>query len=178
MKRAYDFKWQISKDFQFACEHKISTIYGTCMHSQRSSWEQRERSEGDDGGWQCQIQLCTHNVRQTKYTHTKELMYKRMSHVICSVLFCSDLASLPCCILSREKNCLFVCVYSTSDAIVQKYSVSDTHHRHFNFNFNVIVLIVFDLFYVLLSSRPFACSLRNCCTPMWWYTIWINAHCF
>lgn len=44
-----------------------------------------------------------------------------------------------------------MCVYSTSDAIVQKYSVSDTHHRHFNFN--VIVLIVFDLFYVFVSSR-------------------------
>lgn len=114
---------RLAKIFNLHANTKFSTIYiySTLMHGHIES---REWSEGDDGGWQCQIQLCTHNVYSKRNTHTKKLMYKRMSHVICSVLFYSVLASLQYCILSWKKVCILNIRCHSSEVLRFRHSSS------------------------------------------------------
>lgn len=97
--------------------------------------------------------ICTQCMANEIYlciAHTKELMFKRMSHAICSVLFLFLASLLPYYVLH---------LLSTSDAIVQKYSVSYIYVHTLIIIIVVvisismlIVLIDFDLFYVPFSS--------------------------
>lgn len=136
------------------------------MHSQRSSWENGVKAT-------MAVDNAKFNYVHTNeiHTHTKELMYKRMSHVICSVLF------LPLCravFYLERKKWTSVCVLN-----IRCHSSEVLRFRHSSSSFQ-FQCDCFDSFWSVLCftlvAPVLACS-RNCCAPMWWYTIWINAHC-